>query len=115
MTSEQHTILLDTLTAFFTLLPPKTLEFRLKQVSEYWSETYFSWIGGYGPTDPFYYRIQSPVVLVEFDHHSGVFLTNEKPAKYHIHTIQRLPNGNDYARELIRIYREGTRIDTDRV
>lgn len=69
-------------------------------------ETYFCWIGGYGDHDPFYYRIQNPVVLLEFDHHSGVFLTNEEPAKYHIHTITRMPNGNDYGQELIRLWRE---------
>lgn len=94
------------------LLPPKPLEHRLLEIRDYLSETYFSWIGGYGSAGPFYYRIQSPVVLLEFDHHSGVFLTNDEPAKYHTHTIQRLPNGNDYGRELQRLaaQAESTRV-----
>ncbi|KAH8738418.1 hypothetical protein BGZ61DRAFT_544879 [Ilyonectria robusta] len=100
MTAEQQTVLISIISAFLALLPPKPLQFRLNQIVGFFSETYFSWIGGFGPADAFYYRIQSPVALFEFDHHSGVFLTNDEPAKYHIHTIQRLPNGNDYGREL---------------
>ncbi|KAH7020545.1 hypothetical protein EDB80DRAFT_747012 [Ilyonectria destructans] len=110
MTEEQQSILMSIAKEFLTLLPPKPLEIRLKLVRAWLHETYFSWIGGYGPDDPFYYRIQSPVALFEFDHHSGVFLTNDEPAKYHIHTTQRLPNGNDYGRELRRLaraHREG--------
>jgi hypothetical protein len=38
--------------------------------------------------------------LVEFDHHSGVFLTNKEPAKYHTHTIVRTPNAGDYGQAI---------------
>ena len=55
---------------------------------------------------PFYYRIQSPVVFIEFDHHAGVFLTNAEPAKFHVHTIVRTPNGNDYGVDLLRQHYE---------
>lgn len=106
MTKAQQKLVLCVVEAFFELLPPGPFQARMDQVRKYLSEIYFSWIGGYGPNDPFYYRIQSPVVLLEFDHHSGVFLTNEEPAKYHIHTVQRIPNGNDYGRELIRLHRQ---------
>lgn len=106
MTAEQQGLLMSTIAAFLVLLPPKPLKFRLQQIQEKLPETYFSWIGGFGSADPFYYRIQSPVALFEFDHHSGVFLTNEEPAKYHIHTIQRLPNGNDYGRVLRELLRD---------
>lgn len=71
-------------------------------VERHMDETHFCWIGGTGDEDPFYYRIQSPVVMVEFDHHSGVFLTNTEPARCHIHTIVRTPNGNDYGKDLLR-------------
>ena len=40
--------------------------------------------------------------MIEFDHHSGVFLTNERPAKFHIHTLVRTPIGNDYGADLLR-------------
>ncbi|KAJ4295856.1 hypothetical protein N0V88_004558 [Collariella sp. IMI 366227] len=42
----------------------------------------------------------SPVVIVEFDHHSGVFLANEEPKRFHIHTLLRTPNGGDYGMAL---------------
>ena len=38
--------------------------------------------------------------MLEFDHHSGVFLANSEPAKFHVHTIVRLPNGGDYGNAL---------------
>jgi hypothetical protein len=101
----QQAQLISLIAKFHELLPTEPLKHRLHLVRQHLSETYFGWIGGSGDDDPFYYRIQSPVVLMEFDHHIGVFLTNEEPQKYHIHTIHRYPNGNDYGRELIRQWR----------
>lgn len=105
MDKTQQDLLLRIVQSFFVIQPEASAQARLAHIREYLSETYFSWIGGHGLDDPFYYRIQSPVVLLEFDHHSGVFLTNDQPAKFHIHTIQRLPNGNDYGRELIKLWK----------
>jgi len=81
---------------YLIYLPDSARFMRLNQIESFFHETYFSWIGGFGDEDPFYYRLQSPVVIVEFDHHSGVFLTNKEPAKFHIHTLLRTPNGGDY-------------------
>ncbi|EUC40257.1 hypothetical protein COCMIDRAFT_41388 [Bipolaris oryzae ATCC 44560] len=39
---------------------------------------------------------ETPVISIEFDHHSRVFLNNDTPAKFHIHTVLRTPNGGDY-------------------
>jgi hypothetical protein len=50
----------------------------------------------------FYYRIHSPVVLIEFDHLRGIALDNNFPSRAHIHTVVRTPNGNDYGRDLLR-------------
>ena len=86
---------------FQLYLPPKARANRLEQVRENLMETYFCWIGGYGDHDPFYYRLQSPVIICELDHHDGVFLTNKEPAKFHIHTICRSPNGGDYGYALL--------------
>ena len=58
--------------------------------------------------DPFYYRIQSPVACLEFDHHCGIFLMNTEPAKCHIHTVIRSPNGGDYGREILKLWRQET-------
>ncbi|CAK7235292.1 hypothetical protein SBRCBS47491_009243 [Sporothrix bragantina] len=86
--------------AFLSYLPAPVRAKRLSQVQQWFHETYFCWIGGFGDEDPFYYRIQSPVIIVEFDHHSGVFLNNAEPAKFHIHTLLRTPNGGDYGMAL---------------
>jgi Protein of unknown function (DUF3500). len=55
---------------------------------------------------PFYYRVQSPVVLIEFDHHPGVAFDNVVPSRNHIHTIIRTPNGGDYGIDLLRQHHE---------
>ncbi|KAF4625767.1 hypothetical protein G7Y89_g12398 [Cudoniella acicularis] len=94
-------LLLKIVSQFLLYLPHKALENRLAQILEHAGETYFCWIGGFGNDDAFYYRIQSPVVVCEFDHHSGVFLSNEEPAKFHVHTIVRSPNGGDYGYALL--------------
>ncbi|GES65803.1 putative Aspergillus niger contig An14c0130, genomic contig [Aspergillus terreus] len=94
--AQQKEWLYAILEQYLLYLPARARELRLAQIREHEAETYFCWIGGFGDEDPFYFRIQSPVVLVEFDHHSGVFLTNEEPKKFHIHTLLRMPNGGDY-------------------
>ncbi|KJK68131.1 Protein of unknown function DUF3500 [Aspergillus parasiticus SU-1] len=105
MPQPQQEDLLHLISFYLDILPSGPYNARVNQVKRHWNETYFCWIGGYGDEDAFYYRIQSPVLMIEFDHHSGVFLLNKEPAKYHIHTIVRTPNGNDYGREWIRLHR----------
>ena len=63
--------------------------------------TDFAWIGGTGPDDVFYYRVQSPVILIEFDHLPGIVFDNDYATRRHIHTIVRTPNGNDYGKNLL--------------
>ena len=54
------------------------------------------------PGDVFYYRLQSPVLIAELDHHCGVFLDYDTPQPFHIHTVLRTPHGNDYGRAWVR-------------
>ena len=58
-----------------------------------------------GPGE-FYYRVHSPVILVEFDHQRGIALANDEPSRDDIHTVVRTPNGNDYGRDLLRQHHE---------
>ncbi|MEZ5406785.1 MAG: inositol monophosphatase family protein [Acidimicrobiales bacterium] len=74
---------------------------RLAEVEAHLDETWFSWYGGTDDTSPFYYRVHSPVLLVEFDHHPGVALDNEEPSRHHVHTVVRTPNGGDYGTDLL--------------
>lgn len=100
MSPAQQELVVGILDQYLLFLPATAKKLRLDQIKSWFHETYFSWIGGYTDTDPFYYRIQSPVIIVEFDHHSGVFLTNKEPAKFHIHTLLRTPNAGDYGMAL---------------
>lgn len=100
MNPEQQALILDIANEYLLYLPASARKIRLDSIKSWFHETYFSWIGGYTDTDPFYYRIQSPVIIIEFDHHSGVFLANKEPAKFHIHTILRTPNAGDYGMAL---------------
>lgn len=79
----------------------------LTRAKRHLDETFFAWIGDPEEDGPFYYRVHSPVVLIEFDHHAGIFLSAEEPQPFHVHTIVRMPNGGDYGMSLLTQYREG--------
>jgi hypothetical protein len=98
--------LMDLVQAYLAPLPAGPMTARIEEVERHLHDTHFCWIGGTGEDNPFYYRIQSPVVMIEFDHHGGVFLVNEKPEKFHVHTLVRTPNGNDYGVDLLRLHYE---------
>ena len=87
---------------FIAYLPDGPRAARRREIQEHYGETFFSWIGGWKGEEAFYFRIQSPVVVLELDHHTGVFLSNDEPAPFHMHTVVRTPNGNDYGRELVK-------------
>lgn len=100
----QRRDLMDLVEAYLIPLPDGPRAARIDEVERHLSETHFCWIGGFDEQAAFYYRIQSPVVFIEFDHHGGVFLTNEEPAKFHVHTIVRTPNGGDYGIDLLKLH-----------
>jgi hypothetical protein len=106
LTKAQRRDLLDLVEAYLSPLPKGPLTARMTDIERHHDATRFSWIGGFEEASAFYYRIQSPVVMIEFDHHGGVFLTNAEPAKFHVHTIVRTPNGNDYGLDLLRLHYE---------
>ena len=80
---------------------------KMTDVILHLKETNFTWVQGENIESPFYYRIHSPVILIEFDHQSPVFLYDKTkpypgPVKTHIHTVVRTPNGNDYGKDLLK-------------
>jgi hypothetical protein len=102
LSDAQRRDLMDVVEKYLAVLPEGPRKARIAEVERHLPETHFCWIGGFSETSPFYYRVQSPVTFIEFDHHAGVFLTNPEPAKFHVHTIVRTPNGNDYGFDLLR-------------
>ena len=102
LSSAQQRLLLDLLEAYVGRMRPGHAELRMEEVKRYLPDTRFAWMGGIDEESVFYYRLHSPVVLVEFDHQRGIVFDNDAPSRHHIHTVVRTPNGNDYGRDLLR-------------
>jgi hypothetical protein len=79
---------------------------KMAEVEAHLGETYFAWMGATGDDGPFYYRVQSPVVLIEFDHQPGLVFDNLAPSRHHVHSVIRTPNGGDYGADLLRQHHE---------
>jgi hypothetical protein len=78
---------------------------RMEEIEAHLDDTFFAWIGGTEADSVFYYRVHSPVVLIEFDHQTPVGLRHlhpNVPNREHIHAVVRTPNGNDYGKDLLR-------------
>jgi Protein of unknown function (DUF3500) len=80
---------------------------KMQEVERQMENTWFAWIGGTEADSTFYYRVQSPVILIEFDHQRPANLAKmaadpKKPTQQHIHCVVRTPNGNDYGKDLLR-------------
>ena len=81
---------------------------KMEEVRRHLDETWFAWIGSTDADGVFYYRVQSPVVLIEFDHQLPIALRHlpKVPSREHIHSVVRTPNGNDYGKDLLRQHYE---------
>ena len=80
---------------------------KMTEVQGHLDNTWFAWIGETGANSTFYYRIHSPVVLIEFDHQRPANLSRfaanpQQPTRQHVHVVVRTPNGNDYGKDLLR-------------
>jgi hypothetical protein len=106
LSSEQQKNLLELIDIYVGRIRPGHAEVRMDDVKKHLGETKFGWIGEPGDRSPFYYRVFSPVILIEFDHLPGIIWDNTDPTRDHIHTIVRTPNGNDYGRDLLRQHYE---------
>ena len=102
MTDAQRRVLLSLMGTYVDWMGTGHAEVRREEVVAHLDETWFSWYGGFDDEAPFYYRVHSPVILIEFDHHPGVAFDNEVPSRHHIHTVVRTPNGGDYGADLLR-------------
>ncbi len=100
--TEQQALLERLLETYVGRMRPGHAAVRLAEVAEHLPSTYFAWMGGYDEDSVFYYRIHSPVILIEFDHQAGIAMDNDYPSRNHIHTCIRTPNGNDYGKDLLR-------------
>jgi hypothetical protein len=80
---------------------------KMSEVEQHLDRTHFAWIGGTTPESVYYYRIHSPVLMIEFDHQRRVApVRSSEPSRDHIHAVIRTPNGNDYGKDLLRQHYE---------
>jgi len=107
MTAPQKEALVDLLGEYISNMDAGHAKVRLAEVRRQLDRTYFAWIGGTEADSVFYYRIHSPVVLIEFDHQLPVGIRHlsknpKVPDREHVHVVMRTPNGNDYGKDLLR-------------
>lgn len=106
LSDAQRSLLLDVAATYTGWIRDDHAAVHLSDIADHLDETWFSWYGGTGDTDAFYYRLHSPVVLIEFDHHAGIVFDNDVPSRHHVHMMVRTPNGGDYGRDLLREHYE---------
>jgi hypothetical protein len=107
MTAEQETRLLALVNEFVRNMDDGHAKVKMDEVRRHLDDTWFAWIGGTTEDSVFYYRVHSPVVLIEFDHQRPANLRHlaknpDAPDRQHIHAVVRTPNGNDYGKDLLR-------------
>ena len=105
----QQGLLLKVVEAYVGHMDNGHARVKMAEVQSHLDRTWFAWIGGTEADSVFYYRIHSPVILIEFDHQRRVapFRSGE-PSRDHIHAVLRTPNGNDYGKDLLRQHYESS-------
>lgn len=106
LSSQQQSLMLGLIDTYVNRMRPGHAQIKMDEVKNHLSETYLAWMGGTDEDSVFYYRIHSPIILIEFDHQAGIALDSDVPTRQHIHTVVRTPNGNDYGKDLLRHHRE---------
>lgn len=104
---DQQDLLLQLVEEFVGNMNEGHAKVKMDEVRAHMDGTYFAWVGGYEQGDVFYYRVHSPVVLIEFDHQRPIFMRLPRvPTLQHVHSVVRTPNGNDYGKDLLRQHYE---------
>lgn len=105
MSTAQKSQLLNLVRVYIANLREPHADITMDEIGQHIDDTYFAWIGNAEDDAVFYYRIHSPVILIEFDHQNPVgtmqINTPGTPTRDHIHTMVRTPNGNDYGKDLL--------------
>jgi hypothetical protein len=108
LTAAQRELLLGVIAEYVNNMPARHAKVRMDEVRAHMDRTHFAWIGAIAPDAVFYYRIHSPVILIEFDHQGPIALpgTRGVATRAHVHSVVRTPNGNDYGKDLLRLHYE---------
>jgi hypothetical protein len=106
LSDAQRIQLLDLIALYVSNMDEGHAKVKMADVRAHLDRTYFAWIGTTDENSVFYYRIHSPVILIEFDHQRPVGIRHlidpGRATRQHIHAVVRTPNGNDYGKDLLR-------------
>jgi len=105
--AKQKAQLVDLVEQYVNNMDAGHAKVKMSEVKRHLDATYFAWIGKTEADSVFYYRVHSPVILVEFDHQAPVGIRHmmagvKTPIREHVHAVVRTPNGNDYGKDLLR-------------
>ena len=103
-TKKQKNQLLSLIRLYVDNMDDGHAKVKMDQVEEHIDDTWFAWIGGSEDDAVYYYRIHSPVIIIEFDHQPPLGtkkLYGNEVHRQHIHAVVRTPNGNDYGKDLL--------------
>jgi hypothetical protein len=110
LTAQQRQQLLGLVSLYVDNMDDGHARVKMDEVRAHLDQTWLAWIGTTTPGSVYYYRIHSPVILIEFDHQRPVGLRHlmdpSLPNRAHVHTVVRTPNGNDYGKDLLRQHYE---------
>jgi hypothetical protein len=81
MTAKQKELLTELVSEYASNFPPQIADWRMDQYRKTQANLFFAWAGGIEKGDPHYYRIQTPVFLVEYD--------DTQNNANHVHTVWR--------------------------
>ena len=84
MSAKSKQVLTELVSEYATNFPPQISDFRMEQFRKNQGNLYFAWSGGIEKGEPHYYRVQTPVFLIEYD--------DTQNNANHIHSVWR-----DYA------------------
>lgn len=95
LTIQQQAMLLDLIGEWANNLPASAAATRLAAIEADFDNTTFAWTGGTSTNDNFYYRIQGPTLLIEFQVEG-----NLGDDGGHYHSIYREPT-NEYGKAMV--------------
>lgn len=109
LTADQRKQMLELIALYVGNMEDGHARVKMDEVRKHLDNTWFAWIGGSDDKSVYYYRIHSPVLLIEFDHQQPANLRQfaadpRAPNRQHIHVVVRTPNGNDYGKDLLRLH-----------
>jgi hypothetical protein len=99
MNATQFDVLMTLVEEYARNVPAELAENRIARMNEAGRNIYFAWSGGVNRGDPHYYRVQTPLFLIELD--------DTQDNANHIHSVWRDITG-DFGQDLLRQHYEAS-------